>query len=54
MNRYLELILYRAYADLKAEAARGYLGVLWWIIEPLLYLGMFSVYFIYEIGRAHV
>ncbi len=47
MNRYLELILYRAYADLKAEAARGYLGVLWWIIEPLLYLGMFSVYFIY-------
>ncbi len=44
--KYVELILYRTYADLKAEAARGYLGMLWWIIEPLLYLGMFSFFFI--------
>ncbi len=48
---YLELILYRTYADLKAEAARGYLGVLWWVIEPLLYLGMFSFFFIYVRGQ---
>ena len=45
--KYVELILYRTYADLKAEAARGYLGMLWWIIEPLLYLGMFSFFFVY-------
>lgn len=41
----LELILYKAYADLKAEAARSYLGLLWWVIEPVLYLCAFYVLF---------
>lgn len=41
----LQLIAYKAYADLKSEAARGYLGWLWWIIEPLLYLAAFYVVF---------
>lgn len=45
--KYVELIFYRTYADLKAEAARGYLGVLWWIIEPLIYLGMFYFFFVH-------
>jgi lipopolysaccharide transport system permease protein len=40
-----ELILYKAYADLKAEANRDYLGVLWWIIEPVLYMAVFYVFF---------
>lgn len=37
--------MYRTYADLKAEASRGYLGVFWWVIEPLVYLGMFYFFF---------
>lgn len=42
---YAEIIIYRTYAELKAEATRGYLGILWWIIEPLVYLAMFYFFF---------
>ena len=42
----IELILYKAYADIKAEAARSYLGLLWWLIEPVLYLCAFYVLFV--------
>jgi len=41
----IELILFQAYADLKAESARGHLGVLWWIIEPILFMSVFYVVF---------
>jgi lipopolysaccharide transport system permease protein len=44
-NHYLELILYKAYADLRVEAARGYLGMLWWVLEPVLYMGAFYIIF---------
>lgn len=47
----LELILYKAYADLRAEAARSYLGLLWWIIEPVLYLCAFYVLFVLVLQR---
>ena len=45
MHHYLELILYKAYADLRVEAARGYLGMLWWVLEPVLYMGAFYIIF---------
>lgn len=45
MNRYAEIVFYRSYAELKAEASRGYLGVLWWVLEPIIYLGIFFFYF---------
>ena len=32
-------------ADLHAEAARAYVGFVWWILEPLLYMGAFYVAF---------
>lgn len=41
----VEISFYKAYSDLKAEAARGYLGVLWWVIEPILYMGVFYIVF---------
>jgi len=41
----IELILYKTYTDIKAEASRSYLGLLWWVIEPILYLGAFYVLF---------
>jgi lipopolysaccharide transport system permease protein len=39
----IELILYKTYTDLKAESERSYLGFLWWILEPILYLSAFYV-----------
>lgn len=40
-----DLIRHSARADLRTEASRGYLGVFWWIIEPILYMGTF--YFVF-------
>ena len=47
----LDLIFYKAYTDLKAEASRSYLGVLWWLIEPVLYLGAFYILFVLVMQR---
>jgi lipopolysaccharide transport system permease protein len=44
-NHYLELIFFKTYADLRAEAARTYINFLWWIIEPLLYMSVFYIVF---------
>jgi lipopolysaccharide transport system permease protein len=44
-SHFFQLILYRIYADLKAEADRGYLGFLWWIVEPILFMAAFYVVF---------
>ena len=43
--RYLELVLYKGLADLNSDASRAYIGFLWWILEPLLYMGAFYVAF---------
>jgi len=45
MKRYLELILYKALAELKAESARTYLSFLWWVFEPLMNMAIFYVVF---------
>ena len=42
---YFELILFRVYSDLKAEADRGYIGFLWWFVEPILYMAAFYIVF---------
>ncbi|MFV8826370.1 ABC transporter permease [Alkalihalobacterium sp. APHAB7] len=36
-----DLIKYFVLADLKATNARTYLGFLWWIIDPILYMALF-------------
>ena len=43
----LELIKYKAACDLKAESERTYLGVAWWILEPLIFMGIY--YFVFGI-----
>ncbi|MEZ5673238.1 MAG: ABC transporter permease [Thiotrichaceae bacterium] len=43
--RYLELIFYKTYADLRAETERTYLGFMWWIFEPIMYMTIFYVMF---------
>ena len=45
---YCHLVLYKSYADLKAEATRAYLGFLWWFLEPVMYMAVF--YLIFETG----
>lgn len=46
-KRYIELMLYKTYADLKAEAARTYISFVWWILDPLLYMAIF--YLVFEV-----
>jgi len=41
----VEIILYRAHSEMRAEVAIGSLGMLLWVLEPLLYLGAFYVIF---------
>lgn len=43
--RYFELVLYKGLADLNSEASRAYIGFVWWVLEPLLYMGAFYVAF---------
>ncbi|MBK8182785.1 MAG: ABC transporter permease [Candidatus Competibacteraceae bacterium] len=38
-------MLYKTYADLKAEAARTYISFMWWILDPLLYMAVFYIVF---------
>ena len=43
--RYFELILYKTYADLRAETEKTYIGFLWWVIDPLIFMAIFYVVF---------
>ncbi len=47
MNKrhYASLIWHRAYMFLKADSATYYLGSLWWLLEPLIYLSAFYIIF---------
>lgn len=44
-NRLIELVLFKAYAELKAESARNYISFFWWVIEPIIHMGVFYVIF---------
>jgi len=41
-----DLILYKAYADFRAEVERTYLGVLWWVLEPIINTAIY--YFVFS------
>ena len=46
MRRHLiELVLFSTYAELRAEAARSYLGLIWWVLEPAMMMGAFWLVF---------
>jgi lipopolysaccharide transport system permease protein len=42
---YLELILFSTYAELRAERARSYLGLIWWVLEPAMMMATFYLVF---------
>jgi lipopolysaccharide transport system permease protein len=47
-TRYLNLIAVRSVMSLKSDADKNILGMLWWLIEPILYLGVF--YLVFGVG----
>jgi lipopolysaccharide transport system permease protein len=49
---FIDLVYQNARAGLRAEASRGFLGMLWWVIEPVVYMGVFYIIFahIYQRG----
>jgi len=42
---YFDLILYKAYADLRSEAEKTYIGFLWWILDPIIFMSIFYIVF---------
>jgi lipopolysaccharide transport system permease protein len=44
-KHYLQLVTYKAYADLRSEAAKTSMGFLWWVLDPLLFMVIFYVVF---------
>ena len=44
-SQYLSLVLYKTYAELRAESARTYIGFLWWIIEPIADMATYYLVF---------
>ena len=50
----VELVLFSTYAELRAERARSYLGLLWWIVEPAMNMGVYYLVFavIFRMGGA--
>jgi lipopolysaccharide transport system permease protein len=45
LSQYFGLIDVQARMALKSDASRYYFGYLWWVLEPLLYVGVFYVVF---------
>lgn len=46
-KQYKDFILFKSYADLKTEADRTYVGFVWWVAEPVLYMAIF--YFVFAV-----
>lgn len=51
---YVDLVFQQSKAALRVEASRGYLGVLWWIIEPIMYMLIFYMAFAHFFHRGNV
>ena len=54
LAQYFRLVDTMARMSLRADASRYFLGYIWWILEPLLFVGVFYVVFniILDSGRA--
>ncbi len=44
-RHYKNLILHKAWADFRAEAERTYLGVVWWVLDPLINMAIYYLVF---------
>ena len=54
LSQYFRLIDIQARMALKADASKFFLGYIWWLLEPMLYVGVFYVVFeiILDSGRS--
>lgn len=43
--RYYDLVVYKVYADLRAEASRTYMSYLWWVFDPILNMTVLYIVF---------
>lgn len=50
-KHYFSLVVQKAMADLITESRRGYLGILWWVIEPVIYMSVFYLIFVVVFNR---
>ena len=50
---FYDLVIQNAKAGLRAEASRGFLGMLWWVIEPVMYMGVFYTVFAHLYQRGN-
>ena len=53
-QRYWDIVIYRTYAELKAEAQLSYMGYVWWILEPILNTLLFYVLLIAVLEQSTV
>ncbi|MFK7957285.1 MAG: ABC transporter permease [Lysobacterales bacterium] len=44
-THYVNLVLFKARSDLLTETSRTYIGIAWWIIDPILYMAVFYLVF---------
>jgi lipopolysaccharide transport system permease protein len=51
LGKFINLLLYRSGAELRSEGTRTYAGYLWWILEPLMSLGVYYFAFKYILQR---
>jgi lipopolysaccharide transport system permease protein len=51
VHRYSALVGFKTYADIRAEAARTYIGLLWWILEPVASMLVYYIVFGYLFDR---
>lgn len=47
ISRYTTLVFHQAYAELRAESERTYIGYLWWIIDPIV--SMLVYYLVFDV-----
>lgn len=47
----VDLVLYRVFAELRAESQRTYIGFVWWFIDPLVNMMVFYFIFSYVMKR---
>jgi lipopolysaccharide transport system permease protein len=44
-SQFVELLWFATYAELRAERARSYLGLLWWLFEPAMNMAVYYLVF---------
>jgi len=44
-RRWVQIVLYKAFAELRVDAERYYIGYLWWVVEPIIEMAVYYVVF---------